>query len=124
VDDIELVKVALSGLPESWKPFLQGICAQEKLPTFDRLWTNCIQEEARLECRSGKQKGNSDEYEALVARARKGGKGGSPERGISKAEEEEVPYQGQVLCLSRLWPLCFIASISKERGKKEAGISS
>jgi hypothetical protein len=39
VDDTELVNVALNGLPRSWEPFVQGICAREKLPDFDRLWT-------------------------------------------------------------------------------------
>ena len=42
VENVELVNVALRGLPKSWEPFVQGICAQEKLPDFDRLWTNCI----------------------------------------------------------------------------------
>jgi hypothetical protein len=27
---------------------VQGICARDKLPYFDRLWTDCIQEETRL----------------------------------------------------------------------------
>jgi hypothetical protein len=45
------VNVALRGLPRSWEPFVQGICAREKLPGFDRLWTDCIQEETRLESR-------------------------------------------------------------------------
>jgi hypothetical protein len=48
VEDVELVNVALRGLPRSWEPFVQGICAREKLPDFDRLWTDCIQEETRL----------------------------------------------------------------------------
>jgi hypothetical protein len=46
VEDVELVNVALKGLPRSREPFLQGICAQEVLLGFDRLWTNCIQEES------------------------------------------------------------------------------
>jgi hypothetical protein len=45
VEEFELVNVALRGIPRSWEPFMQGICAQEKLLEFDRLWTDCIQEE-------------------------------------------------------------------------------
>jgi hypothetical protein len=45
VEDAKLVNVALRGLPKSWEPFVQGICAREKLSDFDRLWTDCIQEE-------------------------------------------------------------------------------
>jgi hypothetical protein len=37
VDDTKLVNVALNGFPGSWEPFAHGICAQEKLPPFDRL---------------------------------------------------------------------------------------
>jgi hypothetical protein len=55
------------------------------LPDFDRLWTDCTQEEARLESKNDrKHKGNSDENQALVAHTKKGIKGGSlRERGIS-----------------------------------------
>jgi hypothetical protein len=42
VDATELVNVALNGFPRSWEPFVQGICAQEKMPPFERLWINCI----------------------------------------------------------------------------------
>jgi hypothetical protein len=48
VEDVELVNVVLRGLPRSWEPFVQGICAQEKLLDFDRLWIDCIQEETQL----------------------------------------------------------------------------
>jgi hypothetical protein len=76
----ELVNVEMSGLPEFWKPFVQGIYAQEKFLGFDRIWTNCIQEEAWLESKNEKQKGIIDENKALVSHTRKGKKGGSPER--------------------------------------------
>jgi inosine/xanthosine triphosphate pyrophosphatase family protein len=36
VDDTELVNVALNGFPGSWEPFVQGICAFETFPPFDR----------------------------------------------------------------------------------------
>jgi hypothetical protein len=26
VDDVELVNVALNGLPKSWEPFVKGVC--------------------------------------------------------------------------------------------------
>ena len=75
--------MALNVLPRSWEPFLKGICAQEQLSGFDRLWTDCIKEEARLESRNGKKKGNNDENQALVAHTRKGKKGGFPQREVS-----------------------------------------
>ena len=60
--DAELVNVALNGFSKSWEPFIMGICAREKLPKWERLWDDCIQEEARKESRSGKQgEGSTDE---------------------------------------------------------------
>jgi hypothetical protein len=56
VDDTELVNVALNGFPGSWEPFVQGICAREMLPPFDRLWIDYIQKEARIKSRNGKQR--------------------------------------------------------------------
>jgi hypothetical protein len=75
VEDVELVNVALRGLPRSWEPFVQGICARETLPGFDRLWSECIQEETRLESRNGLVESNSDENQTLAAHTRKGKRG-------------------------------------------------
>jgi len=64
VQYVELVNVALRGVPRSWESFVKGICAQETLPTFDRIWTNCIQEDTWLvskENMDGMVKSNSDE---------------------------------------------------------------
>ena len=59
----------LNGFPSSWDWFVKGICARKKLPKFDKLWTDCTQEEARLI--SKMQKTNDEENIALVAHARK-----------------------------------------------------
>jgi hypothetical protein len=60
IQDVELVNVVLRGLPKSWEPFVQGICAQETMSGFDRLWNGCIQEETRLESRDGLKRSNDD----------------------------------------------------------------
>jgi hypothetical protein len=49
--DRELVLSTLNNLPKHWEPFLQSITGREKLPTFDRLWTDCTQEDLRLKSR-------------------------------------------------------------------------
>jgi hypothetical protein len=51
VEDAELVNMALNGFLASWEPFVKAICAREKLPDFERLWDDCIQEETRMESR-------------------------------------------------------------------------
>jgi hypothetical protein len=40
---------------------VQDICARQKVPPFDRLWIDYIQEEARIESNNGKQRGIDDE---------------------------------------------------------------
>jgi hypothetical protein len=66
VDDIELVNVALNGFTKSWEPFVKGICTWEKLPNWERLWDDCIQEEAWEESKANKQ-GDGEENLALVS---------------------------------------------------------
>jgi hypothetical protein len=71
--DAELVNVALNGFSKSWEPFIMGICAREKLPKWERLWDDCIQEEAHKESISSKQGGGStNENLALVSKTKKG----------------------------------------------------
>jgi hypothetical protein len=48
VEDDEIVTIALNVFPSSWDPFVQGICARNKLPKFNNLWADCTQEESRL----------------------------------------------------------------------------
>jgi hypothetical protein len=45
VPDTKLVTISLNGLPISWEPFIQSICGRKKLPKFDHLWSDCVQEE-------------------------------------------------------------------------------
>ena len=61
VDDLE-------GLPRSWDSFIQGIRAKIKLITFNRLWEEFSQEEARIVAWEGKM---GNEYQALTARTKK-----------------------------------------------------
>jgi hypothetical protein len=98
VDDAELVKVALNGFLGSWEPFVQWICSQEKMPPFDRLWIDCIQEEARIESRN-KQRGSDDENQALAAHARKG-KGKGSTRGETSIEQWKKKDLSKVKCFA------------------------
>jgi hypothetical protein len=67
LDDIELVNVALNGFPKHWEPFVKGVCSQERLPEWHRIWDDCIQEETWEESKSINQ-GSSDENLALIIR--------------------------------------------------------
>jgi hypothetical protein len=39
---------ALNGLTRPWDAFIQTICARNEKLHFDKLWEECIQEEARV----------------------------------------------------------------------------
>ena len=38
----ELVRIVVNGLPNSWLNFVDGVCARETLPTWERFWDDCI----------------------------------------------------------------------------------
>ena len=69
IDDSELTTLTLNGFPASWRPFVQGICARNKLPKFDKLWVDCAQEEAMLQSLDDPQ---DEEDQALTAHSKKG----------------------------------------------------
>jgi hypothetical protein len=48
ISDKELVTTTLNGFPTFWIPFVQGVCARNKLPKFDKLWADCTHEESTL----------------------------------------------------------------------------
>jgi hypothetical protein len=68
MSDRELVLTTLNNLPKHWEPFLQSISERESLPTFDRLWTNCTQEELRLKNRGVEDSPEENHAFALLQR--------------------------------------------------------
>jgi hypothetical protein len=55
--DAKLVNVALNGFTKPREPFIMGICAKEKLPKWETLWDDYIQEETHRESGPNKQGG-------------------------------------------------------------------
>ena len=43
----QLVRLSIQGLPKAWKTFADGIIARERLPDWERLWNDCVQNEIR-----------------------------------------------------------------------------
>jgi hypothetical protein len=72
MSDRELVLSTLNNLPKHREPFLQSISGRESLPTFDRLWTYCTQEELRLRNRGVED--SPKEYHALALHTKKAGR--------------------------------------------------
>ena len=61
VDDEDLVSLALLGLPKSWHSYQDSVNGWEKLPGWERLWSNLVQEEIRRSTRDESSSKNSDE---------------------------------------------------------------
>ena len=53
VDDEDLVSLALLGLPKSWHSYQDSVNGREKLPGWERLWLDLVQEEIRRNTRDG-----------------------------------------------------------------------
>jgi hypothetical protein len=47
--------MALNGFLTSWESFVKGICDQETLLTFERLWGDCIQEGTQMESKANRR---------------------------------------------------------------------
>jgi hypothetical protein len=67
----EIVRSTLKGFPKEWDPFIAGIVARENLPSWDRLWDDCCQEEIRR----GKDVDEDEDEENLALTSKKGTKG-------------------------------------------------
>ena len=51
--DEELVRIALNGFSKPWDTFVKGVVAREKLPDWQRLWDDFVQEETCMGQGSG-----------------------------------------------------------------------
>eukprot|EP00253_Pinus_taeda_P030443 PITA_30443 len=73
VDDEDLVSLALLCLPKIWHSYQDSVNVREKLPGWERLWSDLVQEEIRKNTRDGSSsKASNEENCALVAKAKKG----------------------------------------------------
>ena len=69
MDDEELVSLALLGLPKSWHSYQDFVNDREKLPGWERLWSDLVQEEIRRSTRDGSSSKASDEEDCALAAA-------------------------------------------------------
>ena len=65
--------LALLGLPKSWHSYQDYVNGREKLPDWEQLWLDLVQEEFRRNTRDGSSSKNEDEEDCtLVSKAKKG----------------------------------------------------
>jgi hypothetical protein len=73
ITDDDLVSLALLGLPKSCHNYQDSVNGREKLPYWERLWSDLVQEEFRRNTRDGSSSKHDDEEDcALFSKARKG----------------------------------------------------
>jgi hypothetical protein len=120
MDNDELVTTTLNGFPSSWDPFVQGICVRSKLPKFNKLWTDCTQEESRLISKTLKT--NDDENQDSLpshVKKRKDRREASPKRDKRPHYKKDA---SKVRCYSfqKLGHYAFQCPHKKEKGKHHA----
>jgi len=74
VDDEDLVSLALLGLSKSWHSYQDSVNGWEKLPGWERLWSDLVQEEIRWNTRDRSSSKASDEENCDLAAKAKNGK--------------------------------------------------
>jgi hypothetical protein len=93
--DSELVRTTLNGVSKQWVVFVEGIVAREKLPNWERLWDDFVQEETwRGYVHGSSSTGHEEENVALAAnnkkKFKKGPKGGNKPKGEGKKDMRKV----------------------------------
>lgn len=82
--------IALNGLPDSWDPFIQSISGRAEFPSFDRLWSDSIQEESHLVAR-GMHKGTHGGDQHVLASQHVKRKGGHWKKNNFKRDRDFRP---------------------------------
>ena len=87
----------LNGLPRSWGSFIQGICARRNLVTFNKLWEECSQEEARIVAR---EQNMGNEYQALIVHTKKNKRDHHHHRGKHSHQNNLRKYLSSIRCFT------------------------
>ena len=91
VDEEDLVSLALLRLPKSWHSYEDSVNGWEKLPRWERLWLDLVQEEIRRGTKDGSSSKNEDEENcALAAKARKGKGKKNPSKSGVKGKKQDL----------------------------------
>jgi len=70
--DDDMVSLTLLSLLKSWHSYQDSINGREKLPDWERIWLDLMQEEIRRRTRDGSSSMEDEENCTLVSKAKKG----------------------------------------------------
>jgi hypothetical protein len=93
--DSDLVRTTLNGVSKQWVVFVEGIVAREKLPGWERLWDDFVQEETQRGYVHGSSSTVHEEENVVLAttskkKFKKGPKGGNKSKGEGKKDRSKV----------------------------------
>ena len=95
VENADIVMTTLNGLRRTWDSFIQGIYARKKLVTFNRLWEEYSQEEARIAARE-KKMGSEDQ--ALTVHSKLTKRRSHHHRGKHYHKDNTRKYLSRTIC--------------------------
>ena len=121
VDEEDMVDLALLGLPKAWHSYQDSVNGREKLPGWERLWADLMQEEIRRTTRDGSSsKGADEENCALMSKAKKG-KGKKTSHSGAKGKKQDM---AKVKCFHCHDHGHYATNCPKKKKNKQAGRSA
>eukprot|EP00253_Pinus_taeda_P032786 PITA_32786 len=69
--DEDMVRLVLLGLPKSWHSYQDSVNGRKKLPDWEQLWSDLMQEEIRRSTRDSSSSMHDEENCALASKAKK-----------------------------------------------------
>ena len=101
MDEDDLIQTVFDGLPPSWETFLFSVIGRENQPDFECLWHDCLQEEGRIQNKSGPPK---EDHASLAARFSKRKRSFTPRK--FQKDKTSVGYKGKKFDVARV--RCFL----------------
>eukprot|EP00253_Pinus_taeda_P024768 PITA_24768 len=89
-DDEDLVSLALLGLSKSWNSYQDSVNGQEKLPGWEILWSDLVQEEIRRSIRDGSSSKGANEENCALATKEKKGKSKKSSQSSAKGKKQDM----------------------------------
>ena len=121
--DEDTVSLALLGLPKRWHSYQDSMNGREKLPDWERLWSNLMQEEIRRSTRDSSSSMHDEENCALSSKAEKGKEKVSLSESSSSNDGKNVD-KSKVRCFCCREVGHYAASCPKRKSKKGSGEGS
>ena len=93
------MSLALLGLPKSWHSYQDSVNEREKLPNWECLWYDLVQEEIRQNTKDGTSSKEEEEDFSLVNKGMKA-KGKKTQGEVESSQEGKKKYLSKIKCFN------------------------